>query len=60
MPGVSAYARLQFALIVHSTQALTSVCVPIGARDVVPGSEEVGEVWCRGPTVFAGAAQGHN
>ncbi len=24
-------------------------------RDVVPNSGEVGEVWCRGPTVFAGA-----
>ncbi|PNH02167.1 Erythronolide synthase, modules 3 and 4, partial [Tetrabaena socialis] len=23
-------------------------------RDVTPGSGEVGEVWCRGPTVFAG------
>lgn len=23
-------------------------------RDVVPGSGEVGEVWCRGPTVFSG------
>jgi hypothetical protein len=25
-----------------------------GTHDVVPGSGEVGEVWCRGPTVFGG------
>lgn len=29
-------------------------------RDVVPGSGEVGEVWCRGPTVFSGARSGPN
>ncbi|MEW5315631.1 MAG: hypothetical protein WDW38_007045 [Sanguina aurantia] len=26
----------------------------VGRRDVTPGSGEVGEVWCKGPTVFSG------
>jgi len=26
----------------------------LGSADVVPGSGQVGEVWCKGPTVFSG------
>jgi hypothetical protein len=28
---------------------------PAVYRDVEPGTGEVGELWCRGPTVFSGA-----